>query len=213
MSSPSLRLLRRLLLASGASCLAACGGRADLSELSYQAVADDDPAPQGGASGQGGGNQAGSGGSAAGKGGSSQAGAGGSAAGSGGSAAGSGGGALCDTSQEFPRDDDGNLECKEANQPGFAFCEIRCYVPGPQTLPGACREPEDPALAKVPGFEPQNCGFTKATRGPFCNAEAEKIAGNSPACCYVGTSEPCAGRPLLVAGRLRLASLQGAAWG
>jgi hypothetical protein len=202
MPSPSRRLLRRLLLASGASCLVACGGRADLAELSLQAVPDDGETlgGSGGQAGAGGAFQAGAGG---------VAGAGAGGAGQGGAA----GGAVCDASQKIPREADGSFTCESKNGSTFFFCELRCYAPGPSTLPGACRSPADPELNKLPDFQFQSCGFQGPTTGPFCDEEAEKIAGNTPACCYLGPSEPCVGRPLLVLGRLHIAALRAVAWG
>jgi hypothetical protein len=194
---PSHRLLRRLLLASGASYLVACGGRADLAELSFQATPDDSET-QGGSGGQ------------AGAGGTIQGGAAGIAGAGQGGAAGS---PVCDASQKIPREADGSFTCESKNGSTFFFCEIRCYAPGPSTLPGACRSPDDPGLQKLPGFETQTCGFAGPTTGPFCDEEAEKIAGNTPACCYLGPSKPCIGRPLLVRGRPRLAALRAVPWG
>ncbi|MCS6898330.1 MAG: hypothetical protein RMJ98_05475 [Myxococcales bacterium] len=186
---PTNDLLHRLLLACGASYLAACGGRADLPALSYQAVPEDNENP-GGAGGQ--------------------AGAGGT---SGAGGAGQGGAALCDASQKIPRDDQGSFVCESKIGSTYFFCEVRCYVPSPSTLPGACRPPDDLELSKLPGFENQTCGFQGTTTGPFCGEDAEQLAGNIPACCYLGPSEPCIGRPLLVLGRLRFAPLRVVLWG
>jgi hypothetical protein len=173
----------------------ACGGRADLAEFSFQAVPDDSEA------------QGGSGGA------SGQAGAGGVAGAGGAGQGGAAGSTVCDASQKIPREADDLFICEPKNGSTFAYCEIRCYAPGPSTLPGACRSPDDPGLQKLPGFETQTCGFVGPTTGPFCDEEAEKIAGNTPACCYLGPSEPCVGRPLLVLGRPRLAALRAVAWG
>ncbi len=205
-------LLRRLLLVAGSAGAVACGARGDLAETGLGAIPglDDgvdltDTASSGGAS-------AGSGGSTAGAAGA-KAGSGGSAAGSGGSAAGSGGKAgskaVCDDPSSPPKNASGSFECGAAS---FGICELRCYAPGAKTLPGPCRQPDDPELLKLPVFQPEGCGFTKPSIGPFCNAETEKLAGASPVCCYLGESQPCAGRPLAVDGAARLASLRAGSW-
>lgn len=210
-------LLRRILLAS-ASGIAACGGRADLDAPEYGSVAD---AGAGGSSSNAGSSSGGSGGSVSqgGKGGSSLAGAGGSSAGSGGSVAGSGGSSagsggaapVCNNPNPPPKDPSGGFSCPGSQ--GFGFCELHCYAPGPQTIPGACVAFDDPALVKLPNFQPQGCGFTKPASGPYCDESSEKAGGNSPICCYLGLSQPCAGRPLQIDRDLRLAALVAFAWG
>lgn len=214
MTSP---LLRRILLAS-ASGIAACGGRADLDTPEYGSVADagagGSSSSTGGASGSGGSvSQGGKGGNVLAGAGGSSAGAGGAIAGAGGAVIGGSGGAapVCNNPNPPPKDPNGGFTCPMPQ--GFGFCELHCYAPGPQTIPGPCVAFDDPKLVKLPNFLPQGCGFTKPSSGPYCDESSEKIGGNSPICCYLGLSQPCAGRPLQIDHASRLASLASGAWG
>lgn len=207
-------LLSRLLLAVGvAGAASGCGARSEPPFDEPGGPIDVSSTGQGGSAGSSN-NKAGAGGVAQGgtsqggtsQGGTSQGGKAGTA--QGGSA---GAAAVCKNPGSPPKDSNGQYKCQ--GNGGFGLCDLRCYAPGPSTIPAPCPPADDPALLKLPNFEVQTCGLKKLDSGPYCNAEVEKIGGNSPICCYIAFSEPCAGRPLYMAGRPRLASLVRVAFG
>lgn len=201
-------LLTRLLMAAGVvgSVLPGCGARTIASDRSY---APSEGGGQGGESGSSGagGASAGTGGSSAGTAGSSGSAGASGTAGSAGTAgtAGTAGAAVCATQESPPRDSSGQLICDSSGS--WGFCDLRCYAPGPTTHVAPCLDAKDPQLQNISGFAFETCGLKAIDSGAYCNEEMEKYGGNTPICCYVTYSEPCPGRPLTVAGRVRYAAL------
>jgi hypothetical protein len=190
MITPSL-LSRLLIAASVAGVAGGCGARTDV-------PFGDRNNPEGTTGGQSGAAGSRNTGGASGRGGAA------GKAGTGGQA-GAGGNAVCDNPNSPKLDDNGQYACTTTGT--FGLCDLRCYSPGAQTFPAPCLDAKDPKLNTLPNFEFQGCGLKSIESGPFCNAEMEKFGGSKPICCYVTLSEPCAGRPLTVAGHIRLAPL------